>query len=132
MEHHIILDFQLIKFHFDIWNIYFGSHLFNPIWTGHFDNLKRPGEGQFGPPLNLAISSQITMKLGKDILWVETVTNWQKIMMTSSKCNSWKNGSFSRVLAEYLKNCSTDFHQTYAILVFEIKRSNIGHSLLPW
>ena len=27
------------------------------------------------PPPNLAISSQMTMKLGKDILWVEIFTN---------------------------------------------------------
>ena len=27
MKHNIVLDFQLIKFHFEIWNVYFGSHL---------------------------------------------------------------------------------------------------------
>ena len=49
-----------------------------------------------------------------------------------------KNSRFSRVLAEYLKNGSTDFHQSYVsfrqsyIEVFEIKRLKIDHSLLPW
>ena len=44
----------------------------NPIWTGLFANLKRLGGDIPLPPHllppNLAIS---TMKLGKDILWVE-------------------------------------------------------------
>ena len=39
------------------------SHL-NPIWTGLFANIKRLGH--FAPPPNLAISSQMMMKLGKD------------------------------------------------------------------
>ena len=49
-----------------------------------------------------------------------------------------KNSKFSRVLAEYLKNGSTDFHQTHVsfrhvyIEVFEIKNLKIDHSLLPW
>ena len=47
---------------------------FNPIWAGLFANLKRLG-GHFGPPPNLAISSQMTMKLSKGILWVEIFTN---------------------------------------------------------
>ena len=34
-----------------------------------------------GPP-NLGISSQMTMKLGKGILWVEIFTNSQKVLMT--------------------------------------------------
>ena len=48
-----------------------------------------------------------------------------------------KNSRFSKVLAEYLKNGSTDFHQTYVsfrqvyIKVFEIKRLKIDCSLLP-
>ena len=47
-----------------------------------------------------------------------------------------KKSRFSRVLAEYLKNGSTDFHQTYVsfrqayIEVFEVKRLKIDHSLL--
>ena len=46
------------------------------FWTGLFANLKRlGGGGHFGPPPNLAISSQKTMKLGKGILWVEIFTN---------------------------------------------------------
>ena len=47
----------------------------NPIWPGLFANLKRRGEGHFGPPPNLAISSQITIKFGKGVLWVEIFTN---------------------------------------------------------
>ena len=47
---------------------------FNPIWTGLFANLKRLGR-YFVPPLNLAVSSQMAMKLGKDILWVEIFTD---------------------------------------------------------
>ena len=49
-----------------------------------------------------------------------------------------QNRRFSRVLAEYLKNGSPDFHQTYVtfkqsyIKAFEIKRLGIGYSLLPW
>ena len=45
---------------------------------------------------------------------------------------------FLRVFAEYLKNGSIDFHQTYvifrqlSILPFEIKRLKTGHLLLPW
>ena len=41
------------------------------------------------------------------------------------------------VLAEYLRNGSTDFHQYYVIFrqsyaeVFEIRRLNIGHLSLP-
>ena len=46
----------------------------NPIWTGLFANLKRLGGGAKLPPPNLAISSQMTMKLGKDILSVEIFT----------------------------------------------------------
>ena len=46
-----------------------GSIALNPIWTGLFANLKRLGEGQLPPPPpNLAISNQMTMKLGKDIM----------------------------------------------------------------
>ena len=43
---------------------------FNPIWTGPFANLKRLGGrgGKMQPPSSLAISSQMTMKLGKDTL----------------------------------------------------------------
>ena len=49
-----------------------------------------------------------------------------------------KDRRFSRVLAEYLKNGSTDFHQTCVIYRqsyidgFEIKELKIGNSLLPW
>ena len=58
--------------------------------------------------------------------------------MTLSKWDSWKSNRFSRVLAEYLKKGSTDFHQTYVsfmqayLEVFEVKKLKIDHSLLPW
>ena len=117
--------------------------ILNPIWTGLFANLKRLG-GQ--PPPNFAISGQKTMKLAKGILWVEIFTIWEKFrwrhrhvnFMTSSKWDNWNNSRFPRVLAEYLKNGPTDFHQTYVIFRslyiegFEIKRLKIDHSLLPW
>ena len=48
---------------------------YNPTWTGLFANLKGRGGGAKWPPPNLAISSQITMKLGRDILWVEIFAN---------------------------------------------------------
>ena len=38
----------------------------NPIWTGLFANLKRLA-GQMALPPNLAISSQMMMKLSKDM-----------------------------------------------------------------
>ena len=43
------------------------------VWTGLFANLKRLT--LIGSSPNLAISSQMTMKLGSDILWVEIFTN---------------------------------------------------------
>ena len=50
------------------------SNRINPIWTGHFANLKKRWGGGRGvanwPSPNLAISSQITIKLGKDLLSV--------------------------------------------------------------
>ena len=67
--------------------ILFGHKIIiNPIWTGLFANLKKlgGGGGKKALPPNLAISSQMTMKLGKDILSVEIFTNWQKFLMTSS------------------------------------------------
>ena len=45
---------------------------------------------------------------------------------------------FAMGFAEYLKNGSTDFHQTYVIFsqssieVFEIKKLKTSHSFLPW
>ena len=104
------------------------------------------GGGQNAPLPNLPFSSQMPIKLGKGILWVEIFTNWQKVLMTSSsywfygviKMRQLKSGRFSRVFAKYLKNCSTSFHQTYVIFKqssmasFEIKRLKTGHSLLPW
>ena len=46
----------------------------NPTWTGPFTNLKRL-ESEPPPPPNLAISGQMTTKLGKNILWVEIFTD---------------------------------------------------------
>ena len=49
-----------------------------------------------------------------------------------------KNSRFSSVFAEYFKNGSADFQQTYVIFrqsyiqVSEIERLKIDHSLLPW
>ena len=45
------------------------------FWTGFFANLKRLGGRQNASLPNLAVSSQMTMKLGKDILWVEIFPN---------------------------------------------------------
>ena len=42
---------------------------------GFLATKKTGDEEQNGPSPNLAISSQMTMKLGKDILWVEIFTN---------------------------------------------------------
>ena len=39
-----------------------------------FGNLKRRREGN-SPPPNLTVSSQMTMKHGRDILWIEIFTN---------------------------------------------------------
>ena len=57
----------------------------SPIWTGLFAKLKILG-AQMAPSPNLTISSQMTMNLGKDILWEEIFTNGQKFLMTSSSC----------------------------------------------
>ena len=66
----------------------------------------------------------MTMKLGKDIIWIETFTNWQidiKILETLSSglfydIQAKKVNWFLRSFAEYLVNDSTDFHHTYVIL----------------
>ena len=107
---------------------------------------KKTGRGGGDPPPNLAISSQKTMKLGKGILWLEIFPNLQEFLMMSSSCWFYdvikmrqlkKISRFSSVFAEYLKNCLTDFHQTYVIFrqlytePFEIRRLKIDHSLLP-
>ena len=52
--------------------------LFNPMWSRLFANLKRLGGGggeREWPPPNLAISSQMMMKLDKGIPWLENFTN---------------------------------------------------------
>ena len=60
------------------------------------------------------------------------------ILWRHQNATAKKSGTFSKVFAEYLKNDSTDFHQTYvifrqsSIVSFEIKRLKTGHSLLPW
>ena len=49
-----------------------------------------------------------------------------------------KGRRFSMAFDEYLKNGSTDFHQTYvifrqsSIVSFEVKRLKTGYLLLPW
>ena len=48
--------------------------IFNPIWTGLFENLRHFAPPP-SPPPNLVISSQMMMKFGKDILWLEIFTN---------------------------------------------------------
>ena len=53
-----------------------------PIWTGLFANLKGLGV----PTPNLDISSQMTIELGKEIVRVEIVTNFLKILTVSSSC----------------------------------------------
>ena len=40
------------------------------------------GGGDCAPP-NLAISSKMRMKLGRDMLWVKIFLKWQKVLMTS-------------------------------------------------
>ena len=42
---------------------------------GKINPINHKDRGAKCPPPNFAISSQMTMKLGKDILWVETFTN---------------------------------------------------------
>ena len=51
-----------------------------------FSQPKKTRGGHFGPRHNMAISSQMTMKLGEDILWVEIFTNGKKFLMTSLSC----------------------------------------------
>ena len=81
------------------------------LGLGFLPTWKDWGGGKMPPP-NLVISSQTTMKLGKDILWANR--NFYKltkifydvilmlIFVTSSKCRSKKSWRFSRGLAEYL------------------------------
>ena len=97
----------------------------NPIWTGLFANLKNWGEGgKMAPSPNLAISSQITMKLGKDILWVEIFTYWQNFFMRSSSCwlydviKRWqlKKLKVFEGLAEYLKTVQLIFTKLMSFL----------------
>ena len=90
--------------------------IFNPIWTGLFANLKRlRGAILPPPPLNLTISSQKTMKLGNYGQELTKIFD-DVIIMLILQCHqnetAKKNSRFSMVLAEYLKNGSTDFHQT--------------------
>ena len=62
-----------MKYETEIWYAEDNADLdycINPIWTGLFANLKG-----LGAPPNLTISSQMMMKLGKDIIWVEIFTN---------------------------------------------------------
>ena len=56
----------------------------NPIWTGLFADLKRLGGGAKWPPPNVAISTQMIMKLGNDILWVDykLTKNFDDVIVT--------------------------------------------------
>ena len=47
----------------------------NPTWTRLFSDLKRLTGAKCPSPPNLAISSQMTMKLGRDIPMVEIFIN---------------------------------------------------------
>ena len=117
---------------------------FNPIWIGLFANLKCLG-GHFAPlPFLFQLRrrwnmvriyyGQRSLQIDKNVWWRHRHVDF----MRSSKWDSWKNSRFSSVLAEYLKNGPTDFHQTYVILgnhiegFCEMKRLKIHHSLLPW
>ena len=53
---------------------YIPNKMINPTWTELSANLKDWGAKMLPPP-NLAISSQMTMKLGRDILWIKILTN---------------------------------------------------------
>ena len=64
----LIMTFVILKLLVVIFNV-------NPIWTGLFANLKRLGEGGEWSPFNFAISSQMMLKLNKDIIWIEIFTN---------------------------------------------------------
>ena len=71
------------------------------------------------PPPNLAISVQMTMKLGSklsksfdDVIVISML--WRHHHLDVSRhIKDWK---VFEGFAEYLKNDSTDFHQTYVIL----------------
>ena len=127
------------KLHSDIF-----CFTFSPILDWAFCQPgKTGGGGQNDPSPNLAVSSQITVKLGKGIPWVEIFTNWNKFLMTSSSCwfydvikmrqiKKWK------VFESFCWTSQKQFHQTHVIFrqspmaSFEIKRLKTGHSLLPW
>ena len=102
------------------------------------------------PPPNLAISSQMTTKLGRDVLWVKIFTNQQKVLITSLSFpfynvviiliwrNSYKSGRFMGAFAEYLKTLQLTFAKLVSffgqlsVVPFEIKTLRTGYSLLPW
>ena len=73
---------------------------FNPIWAQLFANLKRPGGGGGGkmaPSSNLANSSQMMIKLGKNILWIEIFPNYKNfldviVMLILGKCHFLPGG----------------------------------------
>ena len=54
------------------------EHVAKPYLDWAFSNLKRLGGGSDPLPPNFAISSQMTMKLAKDILLVQIFTTWQQ------------------------------------------------------
>ena len=64
----------IIVLHIVQQKICFDKEELNPIWTGLFAYLKTlGGGGQNTPVTNLAVSTLMTMKLGRDILWVKTL-----------------------------------------------------------
>ena len=53
----------------------------NPIWAfWQHKKTEGGGDGEMPPPppYNLAISSQMTMKVCKDILWIKIFINWEE------------------------------------------------------
>ena len=61
-------------------------------------------------PLNLAVSSPMVMKLGRDVLWIKIFSNWEKVLMMSlsfvDMLEQLKKWNPLRLFAEYLKNRS--------------------------
>ena len=51
-----------------------------PYLDWAFCQPKKTGEGKMALPANLAISSQMTMKLGKDMLWLQIAKNFYDVI----------------------------------------------------
>ena len=98
------------------------------------------------PPPNLAISSQMTMKLGKDILWVGGIFTiekhfdhvvvmlilWRHKNATAEKVEGFRGFllDISRTVRLIFKLIS--FLSIYVRKFSKLKRLKIGHSLLLW